>query len=152
MRASLRACCRARAARCHSGTSSPASRSSSRSGRTGARSCTARILEALRNPPEGALPDPAQLAYHAEAAGNARAVLHYATAAGKRAASQGAHREAAAQFARALRFAGSLSPAELGELFERQAHELYLTNWMDDAVAAQQRALAVLSRARRSPQ
>ena len=100
-----------------------------------------RVLEALRNPPEGALPDPAQLAYHAEAAGNARAVLHYATAAGTRAASQGAHREAAAQFARALRFAGSLSPAELGELFERQAHELYLTNCMDDAVAAQQRAL-----------
>ena len=41
-----------------------------------------RILEALRNPPEGALPDPAQLAYHAEAAGNARAVLQHATAAG----------------------------------------------------------------------
>ena len=30
-----------------------------------------RVLEALRNPPEGAPTDPAQLAYHAEAAGNA---------------------------------------------------------------------------------
>jgi DNA-binding CsgD family transcriptional regulator len=100
-----------------------------------------RVLEALRTPPEGVLPDPAQLAYHAEAAGNARAVLHYAAAAGAQAASQGAHREAAAQFGRALRFAGSLSPAELGELLERHAHECYLTNRMDDAVAAQQRAL-----------
>jgi len=101
-----------------------------------------RILEALRNPPDGALTDPAQLAYHAEAAGNARAVLQHATAAGQRAALQGAHREAAAQYARALRFASGLAPAELADLLERHAHECYLTNRMDDAVASQERALA----------
>jgi DNA-binding CsgD family transcriptional regulator len=100
-----------------------------------------RVLEALRHPPEGAPPDPAQLAHHADAAGDADAALQYATAAGARAASQGAHREAAAQYARALRFAGGLPPAELAELLERHVHECYLTNQIDDAVASQERAL-----------
>ena len=53
----------------------------------------------------GRRPDLARLAHHAEAAGDAEAVLRYAPAAGERAAALGAHREAAAQFARALRFA-----------------------------------------------
>jgi DNA-binding CsgD family transcriptional regulator len=101
-----------------------------------------RILEALRNPPDGAPTDPAQLAYHAEGAGNARAVLQHATTAGRRAALQGAHREAAAQYERALRFASGLDPSELADLLERHAHECYLTNRMDDAVASQERALA----------
>ena len=47
-----------------------------------------------------------RLAHHAEAAGDGAAVLRYAPAAGRaRAASLGAHREAAAQYGRALRFA-----------------------------------------------
>ena len=58
-----------------------------------------RVLQALGHPPEGAL-DSARLAHHADAAGDADAVLQHASAAGQRAASQGAHREAAAQYAR----------------------------------------------------
>src|SRR5581483_9320254 len=50
----------------------------------------------------------ARLAHHAEQAGDGEAVLRLAPAAGKRASSLGAHREAAAQFQRALRFADSL--------------------------------------------
>ena len=49
--------------------------------------------------------DPARLAHHAEGAGDADAVLRFAPAAAMRAASLGAHRQAAAQYARALRFA-----------------------------------------------
>ena len=100
-----------------------------------------RVLAALERPPEGVSPDPAQLAHHADAAGDAIAALRHATAAGARAASQGAHREAVAQYARAVRFAGSLSPAELAALLERLAQECYLTNQIDAAAAAQEHAL-----------
>ena len=67
-------------------------------------------LAALAKPPKGA-PDLARLAHHAEAAGDTDAVLRYAPAAAARAATLGAHREAAAQYARALRFGGDLSRA-----------------------------------------
>jgi DNA-binding CsgD family transcriptional regulator len=100
-----------------------------------------RVLEALGHPPEGT-PDPARLAHHADAAGDADATLRYATAAGDRAAAQGAHREAAAQYARAARYAGILSREEFAGLLERQAQECYVTDQMEDAVAAQERALA----------
>ena len=73
--------------------------------------------------------------------GDGDAVLLYARAAGERASSQGAHREAAAQYARALRYAGNLPPGELGGLLERRAQECYLTDQIDEAVAAQERAL-----------
>ena len=99
-----------------------------------------RVLEALGHAPEGA-PDPARLAHHADAAGDADAAQRHATAAGARAASQGAHREAAAQYARALRYAGSLPPVELTGLLERRAEECYLTDQIEEAVAAQERAL-----------
>jgi DNA-binding CsgD family transcriptional regulator len=99
-----------------------------------------RVLSALRHPPDGS-PDPARLAHHGDAAGDADAVLLYARAAGERGASQGAHREAAAQYARALRYGGSLPLGELGGLLERRAHECYLTNQIDEAAAAQERAL-----------
>ena len=64
-------------------------------------------LEALRASPEGTA-DLARLAHHAEAAGDTEAVLEFAPAAAARASALGAHREAAAQYARALRFAGGL--------------------------------------------
>ncbi|HEU5299948.1 MAG TPA: AAA family ATPase, partial [bacterium] len=62
------------------------------------------VLAALRSSPAGRA-DVARLAHHAEAAGERDAVLEYAQAAAVRAAALGAHREAAAQYARALRFA-----------------------------------------------
>lgn len=54
-------------------------------------------------------PDFARFAHHAEAAGDAEGVLRWAPRAAERAASSGAHREAAAQYARALRFADGRS-------------------------------------------
>ena len=109
------------------------------------------MLHALGHTPAGVRTS-AQLAHHADAAGDADAVLRYARAAGERAASQGAHREAAAQYARALRYAGSLAPVELAGLLERCAQECYLTDQIDEAVAAQERALECLPGAWRSPE
>ena len=72
------------------------------------------LLAALASSPDGA--DPARLAHHAEGAGDTAAVLELAPAAARRAAQLGAHREAAAQYARALRFAGARPPQERAEL------------------------------------
>ena len=75
--------------------------------RTAGSRCTAR-----RSPRWGSAAgdaDPARLAHHADAAGDADAVLRWAPRAAERAAASGAHREAAAQYARALRFAGALA-------------------------------------------
>jgi tetratricopeptide (TPR) repeat protein len=89
-----------------------------------------RALEALRE--RGA--DTARLAHHAEAAGEVGAVLEFAPAAAARASAIGAHRESAAQYARALRFADRLEPERRAELLERGAHECYLVDRFDEGV------------------
>ncbi len=90
----------------------------------------------------GRLVDHARIAHHAGAAGDGPAVLRHAPLAALRAAEQGAHREAAAQYARALRFAGALEPAEHADLLERRAYEGYLTGELGEAITAQEGALA----------
>ncbi|HEX6743885.1 MAG TPA: AAA family ATPase [Solirubrobacteraceae bacterium] len=90
---------------------------------------------------QGARSDPARLAHHAEAAGDADAVLRHAPVAGERAAMLGSHREAAAQFARALRYAGDLPRERLVALLERRSYECYLTHDIAGAVEARRRAL-----------
>jgi DNA-binding CsgD family transcriptional regulator len=86
--------------------------------------------------------DLARLAHHAEAAVDGEAVLRLAPAAGERAACLGAHREAAAQYARALRFADGASAATRGDLLERRAFASYLTGRFAEALAAQEEAVA----------
>ena len=105
------------------------------------------MLRALRQPPDGQ-PDLAQLAHHAEAAGDAAAVLEFAPAAAERASAVGAHREAAAQYARALRFAGSLDDADRGDLFDRRAFACYVIGEFDVAIEAEQEAVDCFRRAR----
>jgi DNA-binding CsgD family transcriptional regulator/tetratricopeptide (TPR) repeat protein len=99
-----------------------------------------KALRALEDPPSGA-PDLARTAHHAEAAGDVNAVLEFAPAAGARAASVGAHREAAAQYARALRFADGLGLIPKAELLERRAYACFLSDQLDEAIHAQERAL-----------
>ncbi len=84
----------------------------------------------------------ARLAHHAEAAGDVEAVIRYASAAAVRAASLGAHREAVAQYKRALR-AGDrlLSAADRADLLESCAHECYLTDQYDEGIAALEESL-----------
>jgi len=97
-------------------------------------------LTALESPPVGE-PDVVRLAHHAEAAGDAEAVLRYAPAAGERAAAVRSHREAAAQFERALRFGDGLPLEERARLFELHSHESYLADVPDDAIASQEAAV-----------
>ena len=97
-------------------------------------------LAALRSAPEGT-PDLARLAHHAEAARDADSVLELAPAAGARASALGAHREAAAQFARALRFAGGLPLAQRAGLLGCHALECYVTTQDEDALASSLEAL-----------
>jgi DNA-binding CsgD family transcriptional regulator/tetratricopeptide (TPR) repeat protein len=100
-----------------------------------------RALAALADPP-GDGPDLARLAHHAEATGDADAVLRFAPAAAAGAASLGAYREAAAQYARALRFGGRLPAPARAELLDRRSYACYLTDQNDAAVAAVTDALA----------
>ncbi|HET9322794.1 MAG TPA: AAA family ATPase [Gaiellaceae bacterium] len=86
-------------------------------------------------------PDLARVAHHAEEARDADAVLRYAPPAGARAESLGACREAAAQYARALRFSEGLGLKAKGELLERRAYACYLIGEFDAALDAQQQAL-----------
>jgi DNA-binding CsgD family transcriptional regulator len=86
--------------------------------------------------------EPGRLAYHAEAAGDADAVLVYAPAAADRAARLHAHREAAAQYARALRFGAGLAAERRALLLERLADERQITDDTPGALDAHERALA----------
>jgi ATP/maltotriose-dependent transcriptional regulator MalT len=105
-----------------------------------------KALAALAAPQAGA-PDLARLAHHAEAAEDGDAVRRFAPAAAEHAASVGAHREAAAQYARALRFGATLSAEKRADLFARRSYECYLTNEFDEALDAQERALDSYRRA-----
>ena len=90
----------------------------------------------------GPAADAARLAHHAEGAGDAEAVLEFAPAAGAQAAALGAYREAAAQYARALRFGDRLSLAQRADLLERRADACYVTDQNDEAIEALEAALA----------
>jgi ATP/maltotriose-dependent transcriptional regulator MalT len=103
-------------------------------------------LQALRTSRD-ARADPALLAHHAEAAGDAAAVLELAPMAAERAAAVGAHREEAAQYARALRFADGLPDPVQGELQYRRAFALYLIGEFDTAIDAAEQAVERFRRA-----
>ena len=100
----------------------------------------ATVLARLRSQP----PRPevlARLAHHAEEAGDADAVLEYAPAAGAVASGLRSHREAAAQYARALRFAAGADAEARADLLERRCYECHLINHIAEAVQAAEEAL-----------
>ena len=88
------------------------------------------ILTALRS---AGPPDDAQLAFHAEGADDAAAVLRYAPAAARRAAALGSHREAVAQFERALRFTAGTDEATVAGLYDELSDELKLLDRAEEA-------------------
>jgi DNA-binding CsgD family transcriptional regulator len=98
------------------------------------------VLAALRASPRSQ-DDPARLAHHAEAAGDRPALQAYAPEAARRAAKLGAHREAASQYARALRFTDGLPLETQAALLERYARECYLTDQLPEAIEAMRRAI-----------
>jgi DNA-binding CsgD family transcriptional regulator len=105
----------------------------------------ARILDVLSGCGGG--DDDARMAFHAEGAGDGPAVLRYAAAAGRRATELGAHRAAAAQYERALRFADEADAAATARLYDAFAYEASLLDRSQEAVDARERALALWRRA-----
>ena len=87
--------------------------------------------------------DLSSLAHHAEGALEQEAVLEFAMAAGRSAANAGAHRQAAAQFARALRFADGLPAPERAWLLEAYAAEHVLTDQPGQVDEAYREAIAL---------
>jgi tetratricopeptide (TPR) repeat protein len=99
-----------------------------------------RALDALRDPPSG-VTDLVRLSHHAAAAGDARAVLSFAPAAAARAAALGAHREAAALYARALAHTDDVPLEQRARLLVARAYECYLSGRFEDALEAHESAL-----------
>ncbi len=98
----------------------------------------ARLLAVLQ---DGGQADPAVLAHHAAGAGDAAAVRRYALDAARRSAALGAHREAAAQYRRALQYAGTADQPALAGLHEGIAAEYSLLDQLEESEAALRAAL-----------
>ena len=86
--------------------------------------------------------DPAVIAHHAEGAGDADAVRRFARAAADAAVRVGAHREAAAQYGRAIRV-GDPDPLLEAELLELGGQQAMLSDRFDTALAWLERAVAL---------
>lgn len=97
-----------------------------------------RLLAALEGRGDA---DPAVLAHHAEGAGDEKAVLRHAPEAARRSAVLGAHREAAAQYERALRFANKRDRPQMAALQEGVAGEYALLDRWEKTEAALRAAL-----------
>ncbi len=100
----------------------------------------ARILAAMR---DAGCEDHARLAFHAEAAGDQPAALRHATLAGRGAVELGSHREAAAQFERALRCAAGEPAGALAARYDELADELGVIDSFGAAADAYERALGL---------
>ncbi len=87
--------------------------------------------------------DDARLAFHAEGAGDDSLVLVYAPAAGRRAADLAAHREAAAQYERALRSGTTADTRTVATLYDALSQELALVDRWEDSAGARQDALGL---------
>ena len=102
----------------------------------------AQVLAALeQGPAEGR--DLALMAHHAEAADQHEAALSLATAAADHATALHAHREAAAQYARALRFSAGLPVAERARLLEARSAACHLSDQGEEAISTRQAALSL---------
>ena len=87
--------------------------------------------------------DDACMAYHAEGAADRRAVLAHAPRAARAASAMGSHREAVAQYERALRFVAGEDAATVAALHDALAYEASLIDRWEDAAAARQQALTL---------
>ncbi|HJT58954.1 MAG TPA: AAA family ATPase [Ktedonobacteraceae bacterium] len=102
----------------------------------------AEVLQALIAHGEGASHS-ARLVHHALGALDGAQVAYYAPLAAQQASSQGAHREAAAQYAAALHYADQFPPERQAELLEGRAYECYLTGQVEEALQSRQAALQI---------
>jgi DNA-binding CsgD family transcriptional regulator len=112
------------------------------------RSLSPHVRVALHNKALAALADrpsrraeSARLAHHAEEARDADAVLRFAPEAARAAAAVGAHREAAAQYERALRFADVAPLRVRAELLDQRTAELTLIGEFQAAIVSGRESL-----------
>ncbi len=105
----------------------------------------ARVLEALLEGEHEPALD--QLVHHAAGALDAKLVLHYAPRAAAKATAVGAHREAAAHLATALKFVDEAEPVIAAQLYEDWAYEAGLALRINDEVLEARRHAITLWRA-----
>ncbi len=91
--------------------------------------------------------DDARLAFHAEGAGRDDLVVRYGSRAGQRASELAAHREAAAQYARALRSAMETDIRTRAELSDALAQELALVDRWEESAEMRTAALELWRKA-----
>ncbi len=87
--------------------------------------------------------DDARLAFHADVVGDRDAVLKHAVPAGRAAAALSSHREAAAQFERAVRHSSGLLAAERAALMDEFAAELALVERWEEAATTLDEAVVL---------
>ena len=104
------------------------------------RALHAAILDALATPPNGQ-PDASRLAHHAEEAGDSDAVLEHALAAAREGEAAASYREAAAQYARALRHGETLAPDERVRILSAYAFQAQVTGAYEEAIHARREAI-----------
>ena len=100
----------------------------------------ARVLRALEKESGSASLLP-RLVHHADRSGDRAKVLRLAPVAAREAAAVGAHREAAAHYESALRYAASADPAERAALLDAWSYEVHLGGRMREAIEAREQAL-----------
>jgi DNA-binding CsgD family transcriptional regulator/tetratricopeptide (TPR) repeat protein len=99
-----------------------------------------RALDTLRKP-EARWADAAQLVQYAQGAGDADAVIEYGLSAARAASAIGAHREAAAQYARVLEHASGRPIAERAGYCEAYGEECAIVDQLPQAEAARRQAI-----------
>jgi len=87
--------------------------------------------------------DPARLAHHAEEAGDTDSILRFAPEAAAQAAAVGAHREAADQYARALRHAAEVPPAQRAGWLVQRGLSCYVTDQSEETLESLRLAASI---------
>jgi len=109
------------------------------------RDCHEQVLRALTRESSDSMLD--QIVHHAAGALAGELVLEYAPSAATLAAQSGAHHQAAAHLATALRFVDEAAPEVAAQLYERWAYEATLAARVDDEVLEARRHAITLWRA-----
>ncbi|HUP45334.1 MAG TPA: AAA family ATPase [Thermoanaerobaculia bacterium] len=99
------------------------------------------VLQALEESVE-----PARLAHHAAAAGDADAAFRHSLAAAERAAALRAHRAAAEHYEMALRYGRRIAPRQRADLLERFADEMQIIGRIEEGAEAVRTALEIWKR------
>jgi DNA-binding CsgD family transcriptional regulator/tetratricopeptide (TPR) repeat protein len=102
------------------------------------------VLSALLERHEARAVDLSRILHHAAEVGDEEVIVAFGPAAAAEAVTAGSHREAVAHGRLVLQYRSSFEPAELATILSRQAIEAYTIGLADEAVSAQEEAVALL--------